>query len=39
MESTLRMPWNKQIVMIPDIQHELYPEFFEPAICRPHAGV
>ncbi|HZK80185.1 MAG TPA: glycosyltransferase family 1 protein, partial [Humisphaera sp.] len=32
MESTLRMPWHKQIAMIPDIQHELYPEFFQPAI-------
>jgi glycosyltransferase involved in cell wall biosynthesis len=32
MESPLRVPWHKQVVMIPDIQHELYPEFFEPAI-------
>ncbi|HWE03021.1 MAG TPA: glycosyltransferase [Tepidisphaeraceae bacterium] len=32
MESSLRMPWHRQIVMIPDIQHEIYPEFFEPAI-------
>jgi glycosyltransferase involved in cell wall biosynthesis len=32
MESPLRFPWHKQVVIIPDLQHELYPDFFEPKL-------
>lgn len=28
MEATLQLPWDRQIMMIPDLQHETFPEFF-----------
>ncbi len=31
---TLRFPLNKQIFLIPDIQHETYPEFFSNQVLR-----
>jgi glycosyltransferase involved in cell wall biosynthesis len=34
MEDTLQYPLNKQIILIPDNQHETYPEFFTDEILR-----
>lgn len=34
MEDTLRFPLAKQIVLIPDNQHETYPEFFSEEVLR-----
>ena len=34
MEDNLRFPLSKQIFLIPDIQHETYPEFFEAKVLR-----
>ncbi|HHT0592306.1 TPA: glycosyltransferase [Legionella anisa] len=34
MEDTLQFPLNKQIFLIPDIQHEVYPEFFSKQALR-----
>lgn len=34
MEDNLRFPLNKQIVLIPDNQHETYPEFFSKEVIR-----
>lgn len=34
MEDTLRYPVSKQIVLIPDNQHETYPEFFSEEVLR-----
>jgi glycosyltransferase involved in cell wall biosynthesis len=31
-EDTLRFPMHKQIVLIPDNQHEVFPEFFSPEV-------
>ncbi|MEK6234282.1 MAG: glycosyltransferase family 4 protein, partial [Planctomycetales bacterium] len=30
----VRFPFSKQIVMIPDLQHETFPEFFDPAVLE-----
>jgi glycosyltransferase involved in cell wall biosynthesis len=34
MEDTLQFPLQKQIILIPDNQHETYPEFFSPEALR-----
>ena len=34
MEDTLQFPINKQIFLIPDIQHESYPDFFSDEVLR-----
>lgn len=34
MEAALQMPWNRQVFLIPDLQHEVYPEFYTPEILR-----
>ncbi|KTD43972.1 glycosyltransferase [Legionella parisiensis] len=34
MEDTLQFPLNKQIFLIPDIQHEVYPEFFSKQVLQ-----
>ncbi|MGD1276227.1 MAG: glycosyltransferase [Tepidisphaeraceae bacterium] len=34
MEAPLNAPWEKQIVLIPDLQHDVYPEFYTPEVLR-----